>query len=375
MLTSFSLTIPSITDTLRTRGRHFVDSPLGVNFSNHTNLLLGKSDADNLHHYFYKDSIKNVYDGLQANRSSDIANRSDRFKPVSGRNATNTPFSTSNAPQNVIAHGASGGANITQSSRLSDQKYDEWRKHVVNLRSQGYMANRTSQPMPPQITPNMNSILNNPKDAEKNQLDLLLTGIEERVFSGIVDNNVFKDLADYARGLEQVIYTFDDAQDLTDLINRLQSLETSVEGIASRRGTLGTSTKEANLGEASLALLSRIITFIEQNMSGVGRNESTRQFLQKANHQYLTKVGDPRKVPILGVLTKAEVDAKIASGEWSKAILKAMETPQLLEVLKNLGGKLGQAPNLYVSPEALRKAAKSRVQAELNDGYGINFKL
>lgn len=369
MLTSFSLTLPDMADKLRHKGRHFIDTPFGVS---HPNLLLGKSSADNTHHYWHKDSVKNVYDGLQANKSSEIAYRSDRFKPVAGRNATNTPFFSSNAPSNVVT--ARGSGNITQSSTASDGDMENWRKFVVNQRAEGYNAIRNSQPMPQPIAPKMQGIMADPNKAMQNQLDLLLTAIEERVFGGIVDNNGFKELNEYARGLEQVISSYDDAQHITDLINRFGNLEITVRGIASRRGTLGTTTKEANYAESTLALIQRIIQFLQANVSGVGRNELTRQLLQRGTHDILTKVGNPQRVPIKGVLTQAEVQQLVSSGEWSREYLRELPVGELLQIARNVDFRLRKQPADY-KPADLTKALRKGISSALFNIYDIDMNL
>lgn len=344
MLTSFSMTIPTITDKYRTLGRRFINTP-SDNVS-HSNLLTGRSDADNIHHYWHKQAIQNVYDGLQANKTSQHHYLSDRIKPVRGTNATNTPFGSSNAPSNVVA-GGRGGANITQSSSMSDKDYDDWRKFVINQRAEGYNAIRTAQPMPQPIPPKMQSIMTDPNKAIENQLDLLLTSIEERVFGGIIDNNVYKDLNDYTRGLQGIISTFDDAQEMTDILNRLENIASSAEVVASRRGT-AMKQKEANFAESVIATINRLSDFIRENILTVGRNESTRQLMQQASRQYLTQVGEKvQRIPTVGALTPEEIKAKVDTREWSVPAFNAMTTEQLLNVAGNIGLPIRKAPNQY----------------------------
>lgn len=345
MLTSFSMTIPTITDKYRTLGRRFINTP-SDNVS-HSNLLTGRSDADNIHHYWHKQAIQNVYDGLQANKTSQHHYLSDRIKPVRGTNATNTPFGSSNAPSNVVA-GGRGGANITQSSSMSDKDYDDWRKFVINQRAEGYNAIRTAQPMPQPIPPKMQSIMTDPNKAIENQLDLLLTSIEERVFSGIIDNNVYKDLNDYARGIEGIIYSFDDAQEITDIINRLENIADSAEVVASRRGT-AMKQKEANFAESVIATINRLSDFLRANMTTVGRNESTRKLMQQASREYLTNVGERiERIPTVGVLTPEEVQTKINTKEWTLTKLRALPNEDLVRVAGNIGIVLRKPPAQYV---------------------------
>jgi hypothetical protein len=365
MLTSFSMTLPTIADKYRTLGRQYINTPLSVS---HPNLLLGRTDADNTHHYWHKQSIKNVYDGLQANKTSNRHYLSDRFKPVRGTNATNTPFGSSNAPQNVVA--GRGGANITQSSSMSDKDYDDWRKFVVNQRAEGYTAIRSSQPPPQSVPPKMQSIMGDPNKAIENQLDLLLTSIEERIFGGIIDNNVFKDLMDFTRGIEGIIYSFDDAQEITDLINRFKSLFTAIEGIASRRGTIGSTAKESNLAESSLALINRLIKFLKENMTGIGRNESTRQLLQRGTREILTQVGNPQRTQIKGQLTEGEIMERLESGDWSKDVINSSP----IDDLENIGRNVGYINTKdYKTATGKRKAFITGIAEKLLGDYGIDL--
>jgi hypothetical protein len=364
MLTSFSLTIPSIADNFRTMGRQLINTPMGIS---HQQLLIGPSDSDNIHHYWHKQAVKNVYDGLNSNKSSNRNYLSDRPKPIRGTNATNPPFGLSNSPYNVIT--GRGGANITTSSSATDKEKDDYRKFIINQRGEGYVAIRNSEPMPQQIPPNIKTIMTNPNKAIQNQLSLLLTSIEERVFSGITDNNVYKDLNEFIKGIEGVIYTYDDAQQITDLIKRLEDISNSAEVIAARRGTQQKQ-KESNFAESVITSIDRLIDFLKANISTVGRNESTRLFNQQVSSEYLTKIGERRPdIATTGKLTEPEVAYRIKEKIWTKESLKNMTPEELLGVANNLDIRLRKNVSAY--PDLKNLLIKSIKSKLTSGGYKI----
>jgi hypothetical protein len=253
---------------------------------------------------------------------------------------------------------------------MSDKDYDDWRKFIVNQRAEGYTAIRNSQPPPQTVPPKMQSIMADPNKAIENQLDLLLTSIEERVFSGIIDNNVFKDLMDYTRGIEGIIASFDDAQEMTSIIDRFKSLFTAIEGIASRRGTIGASAKESNLAESSIALIKRLIKFIKENIDFVGRNESVRQLGQRGTREFLTQVGDPQRTQIKGQLTEGEIMERLTSGDWSKAVINASPIDDLEQIGRNVGYINNKE---YKTDGGKRRAFISGISDTLLGNYGIDL--
>jgi hypothetical protein len=377
MLTSFSLTLPDMADKLRSGKREMINIPTGA--VNHLNLLTGRSDSDSIHHYWHKQAVKDVYNGLQAVNSSNRNYRAERMPYTNKNRGTNQLFFNSPQPYGVVTPKGGGYGNATYSSSLDEKEYEDNRKFLLSQRASGYDEIRNAQPLPPQIPPKYAGIVNNPNMAIRNQIDLQLTSIEDRVFKNIIDSSVFSDLNNITQQLQQVIATIDDQQDIRKIIQRLENignLMTIVVGNANA-GLQEYKKKDIDYGDSSINLVGRLIDYLKANMAGVGRNESTRKLLAQGTQdivtqrQYETDRGQKFPQFPIGRVPKGVIDAYLKTGQITPQNLQALNNEQKYAIAKKFGSPSAINNNLNDYSYGYRATILDKVLGELSQILGF----
>lgn len=282
MANNYLITIPQIADKFRTLGYSKPEpiqlKPLSVDSLNPAN--------NNYYDQWRKEAIQTVYDGLNSVRSSQMNYLLEKPYPKKTNNTAQAIFTTASNWNNKWNNEYSGGNMMTPSSRLSEDDFNKYRVALLNRRIKD-LGGETPQ-MPVQMPPDQYLNYN----IAKIDNNLILTSIEERVLSNIVDYGTYNDLVKVVRFYNTYIWEIDDNQSIVDLVNRLENLETEVEGLKPKRTDLSKrQRKDVQYIEAFLDTLNRLIAFVQDYSSVVGQNVSVRQAKAKASSKILTSKG------------------------------------------------------------------------------------
>jgi len=122
---------------------------------------------------------------------------------------------------------------------------------------------------------------------EKLQFDLLISSITERLLNGIVDGSVYRDLLQVAQYLIKNIWKFNDFDFFQSFENSLLELTSIIYSVIQgyERNTLDNfySKKSLQYANPSLDLLMRLVEFVQENSTGIGRDEKYRKSLAKSS--------------------------------------------------------------------------------------------
>ena len=125
------------------------------------------------------------------------------------------------------------------------------------------------------------------EDDEKLQFDLLISSITERLLNGIVDGSVYRDLLQVAQYLIKNIWKFNDFDFFQNFENSLLELTSIIYSVIQgyERNTLDNfySKKSLQYANPSLDLIMRLVEFVQENSTGIGRDEKYRKSLAKSS--------------------------------------------------------------------------------------------
>jgi len=219
----------------------------------------------------------------------------EKTQPPKNNNKSAQPFPTGSSCNSSVFSGSAlnggqgfGTANVTEGVKLSDVRLNEWRNMLIDNRIKEYNELGQSSFRP---VDNKTGEQNN---EDKLKDDLVLVGIEEKIFAEIADNGVYSALNNVISYYAQNIYKYDSTDYFVNLLERLNDLKVEVIKLVEYNeieNTTGRKEVNTNIEYAEVILdaLDRLIQFLQANMDFVGNPESERLARQKATQKILTK--------------------------------------------------------------------------------------
>jgi hypothetical protein len=280
-------TIPQIADMLRTKG---VQQPKPIHLRN---LDIWTANPANAEYYdgWRREAKENAYNGINCVKNSKKTLLMEKYYPKKSNTSAQQPLQTSSSYNQAVfdKYSLRGSGNITESVKLSDADYEDYRLKLMNKRADDYESQQSNVPVqrPPTQAPSN-------YDADKTMNDLILTSIEERIGNGIIDYGVYNDLLKVIQFYNTYISVFDNVDSLVSIIRRLQELETNAFSIYTNKEQeqeSGRDSKDTDYVESFIESLKRLVKYIEINIPVVGQNESIRQQRAKATTKELTSKG------------------------------------------------------------------------------------
>ena len=172
----------------------------------------------------------------------------------------------------------SGGSNITYSSGLSNDKYNEYNKKLLQQRVESLQAMKEEGVPPPQVELS-------PDEGDKVQAGFTLDSITAQISEGDL-NDVLSPIFRYIQYLVKNVYFFTN-EDFISSINIFLNLETIVEtrheAFRIREQYLSKGKyKKLTYGKETAFLLGNIVKYLKLNMKGVGLDQKQRIILAKS---------------------------------------------------------------------------------------------
>lgn len=172
----------------------------------------------------------------------------------------------------------SGGSNITYSSGLSNNKYNEYNKKLLQQRVESLQAMKEEGVPPPQVELS-------PNEGDKLQANLTLDSITAQISEGDL-NDVLSPLFRYIQYLVKNVYFFTN-EDFIKYINIFLNLEIIVrtrhEAFRIREKYLTKGKyKKLTYGKETAFLLGNITEYLKLNMKGAGLDQQQRVILAKS---------------------------------------------------------------------------------------------
>jgi len=199
-----------------------------------------------------------------------------KYKAPNGRNVSGYPFGftqdTSKMPFEPVL---SGSGDITYSSRMSLSDRNQERLNILNRLASSYDAIAEQVPSPQMIE------LNEKENLSLQGLpaiEILIASIKERVISGIIDGNVYRDLLDVIRFFNQTIFYYDNTYFFNNLINTIESIILKSIDVFNEKSSTENK-KETSYAETFINALKRFKEFLTINRSAVGRDLQNRRLI------------------------------------------------------------------------------------------------
>jgi hypothetical protein len=280
-------TLPYFTDRLRTKGTH--NPP-----QQHINYYVpNSSNPENKEFYddWRQEAKRTAYEQLNSSNKSKVQFLTPNIYPKGSGNRASAPFGASSNQDflnfdihysNAYKHGMKGRGNPTQSSSISYDLRDAYNKKALLRRAEGFDSIQENSINTSGIKPSQGVDMVEFSNAKKSA-DLLLSSIEERVNSGIIDYTTFKDLLNVIMFYQRYIWVFDDAGYLGQLLERLELLERTVV-----ESEFNEESKDVQYADAFQNSLKKLIQYIRANISFVGRSEAERKQKASSTNKQLT---------------------------------------------------------------------------------------
>jgi len=234
----------------------------------------------------------------QANEEANTRVRSEQMsknnylkgktRPESGHTRSGQPFGITQDMSKLPFNNEIliGGADVTYSSRMSNAERNKERINILNRLSSSLDA----------ITEQVPSRQNYQLDQQQNTaiqalpaIEILLTSIQERVASGIIDGNVYRDFLDVLRFFNQNIQYYDNVFFFDNLITAINRTIAKATDIYNRK-LAGTDVedKETSYSDSFINALTRFVEFLRLNRNAVGTNLKSRLLVaQSASRETL----------------------------------------------------------------------------------------
>jgi hypothetical protein len=269
-------TLPYFTDRLRTKGVH---NPPKQDYKY---FVPDSSNPENKD--FYNDwrtqAKRTAYEQVNSSNKSKSQFLTPNIYPKGSGNRASAPFGASSNQDFLnfdlqYARRMKGNGNTTSSSSLTYDLKDAYNKKALLRRAEGVDSINAKAVDTSGLKPSQGVDMVEFSNAKKNA-DLLLSSIEERVNSGIIDYTTFKDLLNVIMFYQKYIWVFDDSGYLTQILQRLELLERTVV-----ESEFNEDSKDVQYADAFQNSLKKLIQYIRANISFVGRSQAER--IQKAS--------------------------------------------------------------------------------------------
>jgi hypothetical protein len=269
-------TFPQVADLLRHLGNgYYPRQPLPQ-----MNETFTPSDKHLLFRYEWRDDAnREANTKVESTLSSQQRHLNYKYKAPKGTNVSGRTFGftqdTSKMPFEPVL---SGSGDITYSSRMSLSDRNQERLNILNRLSSSLdaIAKQVPSPQNQQLVEKQNlSIQGLPA------IEILIASIKERVISGIIDGNVYRDLLDVIRFFNQTIFYYDNVFFITNLINTVESIIYKAVDVFNEKSSTENK-KETSYAETFINALKRFNEFLKINRSAVGRDLQNRSMVSES---------------------------------------------------------------------------------------------
>jgi len=341
MNNNYLSTIPQFADNLRTKG---YQKPNPVHF-NHEPTESSNPAQKQYRNKWNEEAIQNVHNRLESIDKAKKLMITEREYPKRSKNTAQMPFQTSQNMPSFSETNRSGGANVTSSSRLTDQDYETYRKKLLQNRLLDY-ERLAAGPQVPSLASSILApsattrpalmrpvqVIAELSDIDKSNLDLLIQSIEQKVSKGITDENTYLDILKLGQFFTFNIYKYNEITELITILRRLEELEVNVStDIENKDGDRLSNRNTNDIKYAKLieVTLNNLIDYVRINSGFIGRSTKERQVLARSTLKPLnvaTKV-IPNTV-LADAARLAEEDVPEAAQEQQQQLPQVGGVPQ-----------------------------------------------
>jgi len=266
-------TFPSVADKLRHLGNDYYPSKSlrPINLMSDFN-----PSVDSYRREFEQDARDLVNTRLQANLSSQQNYLKEKYQAPKSNNRAGQPFfSTTSFNSSAFDDKLIGGGDVTYSSRLSNEERNLHRQKLLKRLSAGFET--IAQSVDKQQNVELAQTQENAIKGLQN-IEIMVASIIERVNSGIIDGNVYRDLMGVVGFFTTNIAFFDNVALINTIINQVQDLVRKSEDIYTRKSQgKAKEDKETSYADTFINSLRRFEEFLVKNRAAVGSNLAIRQ--------------------------------------------------------------------------------------------------
>ena len=266
-------TFPSVADKLRHLGSDYYPSKSlrSINLISAFN-----PSVDAYRREFEQDARDLVNTRLESNLSSERNYLKEKYQAPKSRNRAGQPFfSTTSFNGDAFNEKLIGSGDVTYSSRMSNEERNLNREKILQRLSAGYET--IAQAVDKKQNQELNLLQQNAIQGLQN-IEIMVASIIERVNSGIIDGNVYRDLMGVVGFFSTNIAYFDNLALINTIINQVQDLIRKSDTIYTRK-SIGAEQqdKETSYADTFINALKRFEEFLVKNRGAVGRNLGIRQ--------------------------------------------------------------------------------------------------
>ena len=266
-------TFPSVADKLRHLGNDYYPSkslkPINL-------ISAFNPSVDAYRREFEQDARDLVNTRLEANLSSERNYLKEKYQAPKSRNRAGQPFfSTTSFNGDAFNEKLIGSGDVTYSSRMSNDERNLNRQKLLKRLSAGFetIAQAVDKKQNVELAQKQQNAIQGLQNIE-----IMVASIIERVNSGIIDGNVYRDLMSVVGFFSTNIAYFDNVALINSIINQVQDLIAKSEKIYTRKFTgAEQEDKETSYADTFINALQRFEEFLVKNRGAVGSNLAIRQ--------------------------------------------------------------------------------------------------
>lgn len=266
-------TFPSVADKLRHLGNDYYPSkslrPINL-------MSAFNPSVDAYRREFEQDARDLVNTRLESNLSSERNYLKEKYQAPKSSNRSGQPFfSTTSFNSGAFNEILTGSGDVTYSSRMSNDERNLQRKKLLERLAVGYetIAQSVDKKQNVELAQQQANAIQGLQNIE-----IMVASIIERVNSGIIDGNLYRDLMGVVGFFATNIAFFDNVALINNIINQVQDLIVKAEAIFTRKFTgAAQEDKETSYADTFINSLRRFEEFLIKNRGAVGRNLGVRQ--------------------------------------------------------------------------------------------------
>jgi hypothetical protein len=285
-------TLPYVADELRNKGSLYYPNSKAYSID-----IISDSNPnqDAFRNNWQREAMQEALTRVNTTQISKLNLLKERHYPMKGTNKGQEAFfGARDLKENKFMNDRfTGGADITYSSRESPEERNRNRKDILNRLSDSYGTIQANQ------RGTAGAMANNAKkqfvERELPIQGLNLTSIQERVISGLIDGNVFRDLFAVIGFFANSIAYINNLGFFNNLLAILRDMLQRTDFIYQERLRNEESYKDSNYADAFKTALQRLILFIEKNKEVYGRDIGSRIMVQDATARALLSPKPPNE--------------------------------------------------------------------------------